>query len=294
VNEGDKSVSLALEVSKQNDELTLLRQESAAFRATLLQGINGGVSDDKNYAHVSLHDLLRIRLQEASAAAVTNNEAFSSQTSLKDESSVAVIQKLEQKLASEVHHSDELEAKCINLKNELSEAIKQNEGVEKIHVKISEMNGRLRNERELKFKLSRELIAETKKVEALSEHIEKLMIYLKHEAISKAKSLSDQSRIQRELDAMKTRIEHMVKRNERKDQVIAELRETGKLLEDQLRLMDEKYMEIRSKLDWTRSQTGKIVRQKEMELTHLREKFSMLADSTPRNDVSANVCSVVS
>ena len=114
------------------------------------------------------------------------------------------------------------------------------------------------------------------------------MMHLKHEAISKARSLSDQSRLQRELETMKSRIEHMGKRNDRKDKLIAELRETGKLLEDQLRLMDEKYMEIRSKLDWTRTQTTRIVRQKETELQHLREKFSVV-DATPRNDVSGSM-----
>eukprot|EP00956_Cyclotella_meneghiniana_P028154 scaffold64941_cov77-Cyclotella_meneghiniana.AAC.7 len=286
VLEAEKNVSLALEVSKQHDELTLLKREAAAFRATLLQGINGGVTDSKNYDHVSLEELLRIRLQEATASAATNDELSAS---LKDDSSVSVIQKLEHKLALEKQHSDELEARFITMKDELATATKQHEGVENLHVKISEMNGRLRHEREQKSRVQKELAAETSKVEALSDHIEKLMIHLKHEAISKARSLSDQSRLQRELETMKSRIEHMGKRNDRKDKLIAELRETGKLLEDQLRLMDEKYMEIRSKLDWTRTQTTRIVRQKETELQHLREKFSVV-DATPRrNDVSGSM-----
>ena len=284
VNEGEKTVSLALEVSKQSDELSLLRQEAATFRAALLQGISG-VTDAKNYEHISLEELLRIRLQEATAAAL-HGDSSQSQIS-KDESSVAVIQNLEQKLALEVQHSDELKAKCITLKDELAAASKQNKGIDNLHIKISEMSSRLRNEREHKSKLNKELTTEKSKVEALSDHIEKLMIHLKHEATSKAKSLSDQSRIQREMDTMKIRIEHMGKKNDRKDKVIAELRETGKLLEDQLRLMDEKYMEIRSKLDWTRAQTGKIVKQKELELQQLREKFELVMESSPRDKVSA-------
>jgi hypothetical protein len=286
IKEGEKNVTLALEVSKQKDELDQLRQEAASFRSVLLQGINGGVTDSNNYEHVSLEALLRIRLQVASTSTstTTNNDASTPQMLARDESSVGVIQKLEHKLALEVKHNDELEAKCISLKDELNAATKQNKGVQSLHVKISEMSQRLRNERELKSKLNKDLAGETKKVEALSDHIEKLMVHLKHEAISKARSLADQSLLQRELDMAKTRIEHMSKKNERKDKVITELRETGKLLEDQLRLMDEKYMEIRSKLDWTRSQTSKIVKQKEVEFQHLRENFSLVtSDSTPRS-----------
>lgn len=135
------------------------------------------------------------------------------------------------------------------------------------------MNERVRNEREQKMKLSKEPTEETKKVEALSEHIEKLMMHLKYEAIAKARSLSDQSRLQRELESTKARIDYLDKKNARKDTVLAEQREAGKLLEDQLRLMDEKYMDIRSKLDWTRSQTQKICKQKEQELHQLKEKL---------------------
>jgi len=40
--------------------------------------------------------------------------------------------------------------------------------------------------------------------------MEKLMINLKHEAKPKARSLTEQTRMQRELDVLKTRVEHMV------------------------------------------------------------------------------------
>ena len=54
----------------------------------------------------------------------------------------------------------------------------------------------------------------------------------------------------------------MTKKNKRKDQVIAKMRERGTLLKNQLQPMDEKYMVLRSKLDWTRSQTEQIVKKK--------------------------------
>ena len=142
---------------------------------------------------------------------------------------------------------------------------------------------RLRTEREVKYKVQKDLSTEKSKVEALSDHIEKLMVHLKHEAIAKARSLADQSRLQREMEMVKTKNAAVTKKNERKDQVISELRESAKLLEDQLRLMDEKYMELRSKLDWTRTQTERIVKKKEDEAKLLRTKFSLLSDQRVRS-----------
>ena len=60
----------------------------------------------------------------------------------------------------------------------------------------------------------------------------------------------------------------------RLSEVISELRDSGKLLEDQLGLMDEKYMELRTKLDYTRNQTERVLKQKDVEVRELRMKFS--------------------
>lgn len=67
---------------------------------------------------------------------------------------------------------------------------------------------------------------------------------------------------------------------------IADLRDAGKLLEDQLRMMDERYMQIRSKLDWTRSQTMKTCDRKEQELQALCEKISLLTDNKQNDSAS--------
>jgi len=56
--------------------------------------------------------------------------------------------------------------------------------------------------------------------------------------------------------------------------VIAELREGSKVLEDQLRLMDEKFLELRSKLDVTRTQFQEIIKRVNKENKDLRVKYS--------------------
>ena len=104
------------------------------------------------------------------------------------------------------------------------------------------------------------------------------MVHLRHEAISKAKALGDRMRSLREIDHLKKRSQMMQKRNERKDKAICDLKEGSKILEDQLRLMDEKYVELKMKLDWTRTQGERAVKKKEDEVRELRAKFILVTD----------------
>ena len=99
------------------------------------------------------------------------------------------------------------------------------EGFENLQVKVSQMVQQLRMEREVKCKVQKELSIKKNNVEALSDHIEKLMVHLIHEAIAKVWSLIDQSRLHREMEMRRTRNSAMTKKNERKDQVIVEFRQ---------------------------------------------------------------------
>ena len=99
------------------------------------------------------------------------------------------------------------------------------------------------------------------------------MIHLKHEATSKAKSLTECSRCRKEIELLRKRNDAMEKRNNRKNRAIDDLKDGAKILEDQLTLMDEKYMDLRMKLDWTRVQTERVVNRKEEEIKDLRAKL---------------------
>jgi chromosome segregation ATPase len=118
------------------------------------------------------------------------------------------------------------------------------------------------------------------RVKALSEHIEKLMVHLKHEAAAKARTSSGNRRLKKELVLYKERNEALILKNRGRERVIRELREGCRILEDQLRLMDEKYIELRNKLDWTRNQSQKEVRKIQAEANKLRVKWMMIAGST--------------
>lgn len=65
---------------------------------------------------------------------------------------------------------------------------------------------------------------------------------------------------ERDIKLLKNRNAVLTKKNHARDRLINELKEGAKILEDQLRLMDEKYIELRNKLDWTRQHSQKEVR----------------------------------
>ena len=81
------------------------------------------------------------------------------------------------------------------------------------------------------------------------------MLHLKHEAAAKAKAHEAAGRAAQEVSLLRARNGALLRRAGARDQVIVELKEGAKILEDQLRLMDEKYMELRTKLDFTRQST---------------------------------------
>ena len=220
VKEGEKNVTLALELEKSKDENKQLKVEIESFRNILLRGINA--SDPNNYVNIGLDELLRLRIQESSTATHESSTSSNDVDSIllqqqSNESSVEVIQSLEQKLGHEAQQYDALRAKYNSLKAELDASEKQTKDANKLRLKVSQMVQRLRKEREVKYKVQKDLATEKSKVELLSQHIEKLMVHLKHEAIAKARSMADQSRLQRELEMMKARNTVAAKKNDRKD-----------------------------------------------------------------------------
>lgn len=136
---------------------------------------------------------------------------------------------------------------------------------------------RLRNEKETVRRLEDEVNRGSDRITALSEHIEKLMVHLKHEAAAKAKASDQLRRSNQDLQLQKNRNVVLAKKVKARDKVIRQLREGCKILEDQLRLMDTKYIDLRQKLDWTRTHAQKEVRRIQTEANKLRAKWMMAA-----------------
>ena len=151
--------------------------------------------------------------------------------------------------------------------------------------RIFQLSERIRVEKEHKRAVDVELGAAKRKIEMLSDHIEKLVTHLKREGAHKVR-LAEQLRLtEKEGQRIREKAEIIHRKSAAKDRLILELREGSKVLEDQLRLMDEKYLELRGKLDYTRTVTGKKIRKAEKEAADLRVKFAMTGSSVLLDNV---------
>lgn len=170
---------------------------------------------------------------------------------------------------------NELVNRIKNLESELRLALGAAEDIKALKAKLLQVVERLRLEKESKLKVEQDMNGMKKKLEMLSDHIEKLMIHLKHEAASKVRTMEQLRVSEREVIRVKDKCEMAVRKSNAKDRLIVELREGSKVLEDQLRLMDEKYLELRAKLDWARDNGARRVKQAERTASELRMKFAL-------------------
>lgn len=173
----------------------------------------------------------------------------------------------------------ELAVKVKNLQEELRLALHAAEDIRALRGKMMQMIERVRLEKEGKLRAEQESASFRKKTEMLGDHMEKLMAHLRHESAAKTrliKQLQEEGELNRQL---KANYALLLKKNASKDRFILEMHEGSKVLEDQLRLMDEKYLDLRSKLDWAREYANKKLAKSEKTAADLRAKFTMLTGS---------------
>jgi predicted nuclease with TOPRIM domain len=187
----------------------------------------------------------------------------------------------------------ELVQRVQNLEEELRLALGAAEDIRALKAKAIQLVERIRLEKEDRLKAEAEVRTFVKKVEMLSDHIEKLMIHLKHEAAAKIKAVDQLRGSEKRNEILKEDFELLSRKAAAKERLIAELREGSKILEDQLRLMDEKYLELRTKLDYAREVAGKKVRKAQQVASDLRVKFALagnqkLLDHIPLPDIQDN------
>jgi len=116
---------------------------------------------------------------------------------------------------------------------------------------------------------------EREKVEALSEHIEKLMVHLKHEAAAKARAIAASNKANKEAALAAKRFQAVQRRGEARERLMLELKQQIRVLEGQLRLMDEKYIDLRSLLDRTRTNSALQIKRLQKEADELYTRLAM-------------------
>jgi hypothetical protein len=185
---------------------------------------------------------------------------------------------------------DSLVTRIRGLEEELRLALGAAEDIRLLKAKLLSMVDRSRTDKEARIRIEAEGKLTKKKVQMLTDHIEKLMTHLKHEAAAKIRALEQLRNSERETEKMKMKCILINRKSNAKDRLLLELREGSKILEDQLRLMDEKYLELRSKLDFARESGAKRVKKAERLAADLRVKFALAGgtgtlDNMPLPDI---------
>ena len=296
VDEAAKSMKLGLEVQAYRSEKDALMAEIVNARTVLLQRMLDGsdVNIDK-YRNVKFTDLVRIWIDNSSGSSggggggrsrgdsATGSSTFVTAPDSPSSSRSGgygggasvqkqVAQAQEGGASAVVIHTNRSEVqtykrRCLRLQaqvDELGDRLVTADALElkvgKLRERSNEYASRLSLEKDRHATTKNELMNSNERLVMLSEHVEKLMVHLKHEAAAKVKAESVVKRFERDAALLRQKSGVLRKRTIVQKRALLEMREGSKILEDQLRLMDEKYIELRSKLDWTRSHAKREVR----------------------------------
>lgn len=287
VAEAEKNALLSRKLAEIKAERDRLWRDAKTARAVLVERISARRLDNEPYKHVSLAQLVALRekaidLKRPLGLSVLRGASASDPTVcrekdgpfLGEETLEVAVKRLEEentKLRARLRKADEDKD---GLRSELKSAQNATDDVRPLKNKITDMLNRSRIEKELRARAEDEAKTSGRKVAALTDHVEKLMVHLKHEVAAKISAKDQLRKAEREIDAARQRNTILLKRNNAREKFLLELKEGSKILEDQLRLMDRRYLELRAKLDWTRHHADRQVKKATTAATKLRAKFA--------------------
>lgn len=166
------------------------------------------------------------------------------------------------------------------LEEELRFALTSAEDVKALRAKTIHLIEEIRLEKDKRMVEVQKVDKYAHHIAVLEDHIEKMVKLMKVEAGVKIKFLETQ-RYERK------RLVQLMATNERQDKVnfvqkklIGELRESSRVLVDQLQLMDEKYFQLREKLDQNRAQSKAAMERAKRENSELRLRFLLATGSS--------------
>lgn len=198
--------------------------------------------------------------------------------------------------ATKPHCSEtELETKYRNLVTEFRLSLSSAEDIRILKAKLLEIVTRSRQTREACLIAQDEARKCKKMTDMVVCHLEKLVNHIKREAQVKAKQ-DDQFRTTTDtLRQLKQNYTFLLSKLASKNKYINELQNGSRLLEDQLKLMDEKYLQLRFKLDYAREHGIRSQRKADAKLATVMEKFTEVAakNGININTIDFSGCSTV-
>jgi hypothetical protein len=162
------------------------------------------------------------------------------------------------------------------LQEELTLALGAGEDIKALKSKAAHIMDQFTRQRELTQAAEAERAHAVRRTDMLVAHIEKLMKCLKIEAASKIK-MAEANRRERQLTFKVTaKLAEKEKVIMHQKKLVMELKEGSYVLEGQLRLMDERFFELRNKLDTARANQKHQVEKAERKAKELRKKFGVI------------------
>ena len=238
--------------------------------------------------HICVSELVRLCIQENDVTRIvssgTKSKENGSQNPTKKEQdgnknkgapkgSAAILRQTQKELDTLEEQNTKLRNALENIEEQMRESKKVGGVIRSMQQKLVKFLDKQTKEKDAAFFVGKEIEEIEKKVEVLSDHIERLMLHLKHEVAGKSKAQESTAHIAREIELLRARNETIAKSSMQKDNVIAELQEGGRVLEDQLRLMDERYVELRGKLEEVRTRAKNDLEKSFKKASHLRLKW---------------------
>ena len=181
--------------------------------------------------------------------------------------------------SSKPHCSEyELETKYRNLVSEFRMSISHDgEDIRILKAKLLEIVTRSRQTREACLVAQDEASKCKKMTDMVVCHLEKLVNHIKRESQLKAKHDEEFKNTTEMLRKLKQNYTILLSQNASKNKYISALQKGNGLLQDQLKLMDEKYLQLRFKLDHAREHGVRAQRKADAKLGKAMEKFAEVA-----------------
>lgn len=302
LTQGEKSYQLYDKLEKLQSQGSKAQEELASVRISLLQDIAGDGVDVTRFANISIQDLVRLSRTENQNQMQTSfldplggnlgDEDIPFKQSEEDLDEGVIMTKEAKANRAAAVASDTISRLNIELQvmrqnnKRLQSKIESIEAVERtgqsaiqsmeiLKKRTDDLVRRLRLEKDLRKRTSTDLDQANERVQTLTKHIEKVMIHLKHEAAAKNIALTEVKNYKKEATVLRQRNAALQKKGKARDRVMQELKEGTRILEDQLRLMDEKYVQLRTKLDWTRTTSSRETKKIQQEANKLRASFAL-------------------
>lgn len=291
IDQAEKLMKTTQNFAKAKEKASKLESEIDSVRGAMVRQIAGASADSSSYQNVPLSKLLDLYKKSFTEGSRPVSRAGGSRPASRAGGSRPSSRAGSSRPASRAgggsdsRNNDEekkkLQARIDDLESEVNSLTKRNSQLQRSNnigdgtLDYGSMPSKLQNQKRMYGKSQKKLKDANEKIVKLSQHIEKLMLHLKHESAAKVKSAKTVRRLEKTTAAQKEYIKSLESKLGNRDRTIKQLRAGAKILEDQLQLMDEKYIEIRGKLDWTRQQSKRQVAKIQKEANDLRAKWAL-------------------